>query len=289
MRLAILKRQPLNSLPSVVAAWLAEIPSERTAREYAAVVRRFAEIVPPHDAAPAHVHAFTYGAGPGDKPPSPSTVNVRLAALASFYGFLERMGMIANNPVDKVKRNRLPRPVPRGLSLAEIKSLLGAIPDTEAGRRDRLIILGILLTGLRRSEIMGMRLANLSRDAESGRTFYRLKVKGGAIRHRELPAPIAEGIAEIAEATADNLWAVSGQTFYLNLARYARRAKIPGLTPHVLRHTAAKLRRDAGQSIEDVSALLGHASISTTARYLARLEGQSDDGWQAVAEALGLT
>ena len=59
-----------------------------------------------------------------------------------------------------------------------------------------------------------------------------------------------------------------------------------GLKPHDLRHTAAKLRRNNGVSIEDVGALLGHARIATMARYLARLEGETDHGLEGVATAL---
>ena len=61
-----------------------------------------------------------------------------------------------------------------------------------------------------------------------------------------------------------------------------------GLKPHDLRHTAAKLRQNNGASIEDVGALLGHVSIATTARYLARMEGEEDKGWEGVATALAL-
>ena len=60
------------------------------------------------------------------------------------------------------------------------------------------------------------------------------------------------------------------------------------LKPHDLRHTAAKLRRNNGASIEDVSALLGQRSIATTATYLARMEGEEDPGWEGVAAALGV-
>ena len=48
---------------------------------------------------------------------------------------------------------------------------------------------------------------------------------------------------------------------------------------HILRHTAAKLRRDAGESIEDVSRFLDHSSLAVTTTYLRRLEGQKDLGW----------
>jgi integrase len=53
------------------------------------------------------------------------------------------------------------------------------------------------------------------------------------------------------------------------------------------RHTAAKLRRDAGESIEEVSRFLDHSSLAVTTTYLRRLEGQEDLGWGRVAEAIG--
>lgn len=54
------------------------------------------------------------------------------------------------------------------------------------------------------------------------------------------------------------------------------------------RHTAAKLRRDAGESVEDVSMFLDHSSLAVTSVYLRRLEGQEDKGWGQVAEAIGV-
>jgi integrase len=57
---------------------------------------------------------------------------------------------------------------------------------------------------------------------------------------------------------------------------------------HVFRHAAAKLRRDAGESVEDVSMFLDHSSLAVTSVYLRRLEGQEDKGWGRVAEAIGV-
>jgi integrase len=77
-------------------------------------------------------------------------------------------------------------------------------------------------------------------------------------------------------------------TFYGRFRRYLEKA---GLTPaglHVLRHSAAKLRRNAGESIEDVSRFLDHSSLAVTTTYLRRLEGQEDLGWGKVADAIGL-
>ncbi|MGA2663283.1 MAG: hypothetical protein ABSH34_37895 [Verrucomicrobiota bacterium] len=64
-----------------------------------------------------------------------------------------------------------------------------------------------------------------------------------------------------------------------------------GLAPtgvHVLRHTAAKLRRDAGESIEEVSAFLDHSGLAVTRVCLRRHEGQEDGVWREVAEAIGV-
>ena len=74
------------------------------------------------------------------------------------------------------------------------------------------------------------------------------------------------------------------------LKKYARRA---GLNPskirvHTLRHTAAMLRKQAGDDIDQISSFLGHSSLSTTQIYLHRLSGQSDSSWLRVAELLGL-
>jgi integrase len=71
---------------------------------------------------------------------------------------------------------------------------------------------------------------------------------------------------------------------------FSSHLKDAGLPPsglHVLRHSAAKLRRDAGESVEAVSAFLDHSSLAVTTTYLRRLEGQEDAGWGAVAAAIG--
>jgi integrase len=80
---------------------------------------------------------------------------------------------------------------------------------------------------------------------------------------------------------------ITDGTAYLRFRRYLRDAGLPLSGLHVLRHSAAKLRRDAGESVETVSAFLDHSSLAVTTTYLRRLEGQEDHGWVAVAEAIG--
>ena len=79
---------------------------------------------------------------------------------------------------------------------------------------------------------------------------------------------------------------MSSGTVYANFRRYLRDA---GLTPgglHLLRHTAAKLRREAGESVETVSRFLDHSSLAVTTVYLRGLEGEHDEGWPAVARLI---
>ena len=77
-------------------------------------------------------------------------------------------------------------------------------------------------------------------------------------------------------------------TFYGRFRRYLMKAGLPPSGLHVLRHSAAKLRRDAGESVEDVSGFLDHSSLAVTTTYLRRLEGQEDPGWEKVAHVLGV-
>jgi integrase len=96
-------------------------------------------------------------------------------------------------------------------------------------------------------------------------------------------------------APNDSLWpslgnarGITSGTFYANLKRYLRKAGLPHAGVHIFRHSAAKLRRDAGESVEEVSRFLDHSSLAVTTTYLRRLEGQEDRSWAKVAEAIGL-
>jgi integrase/recombinase XerD len=286
----------------VVAAYLAEVGqrtgSVRTPQEYGRILDRFlARLLDPAAASAAHVHAFAYAPGPSGRAPSPSTITVRLAAIRGLYDFARRMGLTSSNPAtsEHVRRPRQRPPTPRGLSADELRRLLAAMPtEKPSGLRDRAIILTCVFTALRWQDVMRLRAGDLTQD---GAVYYRIRTKGGLERHRELPRPAVAAIVHYLERIgcrleelppATPLWDVSDMTFYANLRRYARKAGLPHVTPHVLRHAAAKLRRVTGASLEDVSALLGHRSIATTARYLARLEGEQDTGWPAVAALLGV-
>ncbi len=80
---------------------------------------------------------------------------------------------------------------------------------------------------------------------------------------------------------------ITGSTFYSRFRRYLRAAALPPSGLHILRHSAAKLRRDTGASIEAISSFLDHSSLAVTCVYLRRLEGETDRTWPDVAVAIG--
>ncbi|MGD0409903.1 MAG: tyrosine-type recombinase/integrase [Candidatus Limnocylindrales bacterium] len=256
----------------------------------------------PDQVKPADVLAWVHGIGKSGRTPSSTTVGARIACLSSFYRFLIRMGLVVSNPTDAVDRPRsIPAPA-RGYSADEVRRLLAVVPDTVAGRRDRAILLTLVLTGRRRAEVIGLRAGDLSVEGET--VFYAYRGKGGKRGRRELPRPAYEAIcislADVGKELAalapnESLWqaaarpeGVTSGTFYGRFRRYLRAAGLAPTGVHVLRHTAAKLRRDAGESIEEVSAFLDHSSLAVTTVYLRRLEGQEDRAWREVAEAIGV-
>ncbi|MBI2862134.1 MAG: tyrosine-type recombinase/integrase [Chloroflexi bacterium] len=254
----------------------------------------------PDQVSPQEIFAWAHGVGLSGERPSPVTIGARLACLSAFYRFLIRMDMASANPCDRLERPRISPGTPRGLSVEEIKRLLAIIPDTPAGRRDRAIVLILTLTGRRRSEVFNLKAGDVS---VGGAVYYSYRGKGGK---RELPRPAYEAIQQALVAAGqdlaamgpeESLWPSSGShggrgltsgTFYGNLRRYLRQAGLPSVGVHIFRHSAAKLRREAGESVEEVSRFLDHSSLAVTTVYLRRLEGQEDRSWAKVAEVLGV-
>jgi integrase len=292
-----LNRTATENWTAVVGAFLIEkagrTGSRRTPDEYRRILRRFLAGRDPALIRAIDVHAFAYGPGPAGTLPSASTTSVRLAAIGGLFDFGVRMGLLSENVAARVRRPKLRPPAPRGLDAGGVRRLLESIPDTAAGRRDRAIVSTMIFVGLRRSEVLSIRLGDL-RLLEP--MAVAVRVKGGIHRRIALPPPVAEAIrttlVDVAVAGRSpafdmRVFPTSATAFGVNLRRYARAAGLGDVSPHALRHTAAKLRRDAGASIEDVGRLLGHRTIATTARYLARLEGTEDRTWPAVAALLG--
>ena len=280
--------------------------SRRTVEGYSRMLQDFFGRVgkAPDKVTAQEVFVWAHGRGLSGKDPSPVTVGARMACLSSFFRFLIRMDVIRSNPCDKLERPRTCTPPARGLSADEVRRLLAIIPDTPQGLRDRAIILTLVLTGRRRAEVFRMSAGDLSFENEV--CFYQYRGKGGKTGRRELPRPAVDALRAALSAfgrelglmsPCESLWpspcgtngeGLRSATFYGRFRRYLTKAGLPPSGLHILRHTAAKLRRDAGESIEEVSRFLDHSSLAVTTTYLRRLEGQEDLSWRGVAEAIGV-
>ena len=300
-------RDDVPAWAQTVVAFLAEKErrsgSRRTVESYARMLWPFLERVgSPEAVTPAHVLAWAYGTGVSGREPSSATVGARIACLSSYFRFLIRMTITTANPCDALERPRTVQAVARGLSAAEVRRLLAVVPDTVAGRRDRALLLTFVLTGRRRAEVIGLTAGDISVEGETA--FYSYRGKGGKRGRRELPRPAYEALcATLRDAglsladmeSGGSLWqaaagvrGISSSTFYARFRRYLRAAGLAQTGLHILRHTAAKLRRDAGASIEAVSSFIDHSSLAVTSVYLRRLEGETDRTWPDVAVAIGV-
>jgi site-specific recombinase XerD len=290
-----------------VVAFLAEKQrrsgSRRTVEGYARMLWPFlTRVGSPDLVTPAHVLAWAHGIGASGREPSSATVGARIACLSSYYRFLIRMNVAASNPCDALERPRTVQAVARGLSADEIRRLLAAVPDSVAGRRDRALLLVFVLTGRRRSDVIGLTAGDINVEGETA--YYSYRGKGGKRGRRELPRPAYEALCvTLADAGLSlsemdpnaSLWqarvgvrGITGSTFYNRFRRYQRAAGLAPAGLHLSRHSAAKLRRDAGASIEAVSSFLDHSSLAVTSVYLRRLEGEADRTWPDVAVAIGV-
>ena len=292
-----------------ICAFLAEKErrsgSMRTVRAYSGMLYHFFGTLakPPDQVMATEVFAYAHGNGLSGKKPSSVTINARIACLSSFYRFLIRMSLVSANPCDQLERPEATPAPPRGMTAADIRKLLEAIPDNSVGLRDRAVILTLTLTGRRRTEVLNLKAGDLTQDGDA--VYYIYRGKGGKQGKRELPQPAFQAMQQALEAfgkdfsamePSDSLWpssvdsgrGITSGTFYGNLRRYFKAAGLPPAGVHIFRHSAAKLRREAGESIEQVSRFLDHSSLAVTTVYLRQLEGDRDTAWQQVAEAIGL-
>ena len=198
----------------------------------------------------------------------------RVSTLKRFYQYCVRERHLAADPTLKLDPpKRAPR-FPKTLSEAEVEALLAA-PDTATprGLRDRAMLETLYATGVRVSELVGLKTFEVNLDAN----VLRVTGKG----NKERLVPLGEEAAHWLSAymaqrrsTAKAVFVtargggMTRQAFWQLIRRYGARA-IPGkkLSPHVLRHAFATHLINHGADLRVVQLLLGHADISTTQIY----------------------
>jgi integrase/recombinase XerD len=225
----------------------------------------------------AGLSASTYDDG---KPYRATSVVRALASVRSFHRFLMREGETDRNPAASVPRPRLPRALPRPISVDDVARLVAAPDDgTARGLRDRAMLETLYGAGLRVSELVGLDIDDV--DLEEGS----LRVLGKGGKERDVPlgryacdavsAYLTRGRPSLATARSraalflnQRGGRLTRQGFTRVLAAQAKGAGIvKRVTPHTLRHSFATHLLEGGADVRVVQELLGHASVATTQVY----------------------
>ncbi len=211
----------------------------------------------------------------------PRTTARLLSTLRRFYRHLVREGVLSDDPTAELQSPKLGRPLPKSLSEEQVEALLAA-PDitTALGLRDRAMLETLYAAGLRVSELVGLTISQLNRDAG----FIRVMGKGSKERLIPLGEEAGDWLSRylsearpalVRERQTDALFPtlrgarMTRQAFWYAVKRYARRAGIDEnqLSPHTLRHAFATHLLNHGADLRVVQMLLGHADLSTTQIY----------------------
>jgi integrase/recombinase XerD len=220
---------------------------------------------------------------------SPRSVARLVAAVRGFYRFLVLDRRIDANPADDLRSPRAWPALPRFLSLAEVDALI-AQPDvtTLRGLRDRAMIELLYATGLRVSELVGVRLADLHLNEQyltcigKGSKERLVPIGEQAARwvaryHREARPQLvgnARGRRDVLFVNARG-GPLSRVGFWKILKQYGRQANLPStLSPHVVRHSFATHLLERGADLRAIQLMLGHADLSTTQIYTHVLEAR---------------
>ncbi len=268
------------------ALWLADGLSKNTLGAYRSDLALFAQwlatrnstIVGAEETAINAYLAHLHGRPGGIKSASQRRL---MASLRRCYRWLLDQGRLQRDPLLNIDKPATTQRFPKTLSETQVEDLLGA-PDvqTPLGLRDRAMFELLYATGLRVSELVGVRLFEVSLNDNMvrvmGKGSKERLVPLGQIAAEWLQRYIAAARGELlGQHVSDAVFvttrgaAMTRQMFWALVKKYALRVGIPQerISPHVLRHAFATHLLNHGADLRVVQLLLGHADISTTQVY----------------------
>ncbi|MFA5811688.1 MAG: tyrosine recombinase XerC [bacterium] len=210
---------------------------------------------------------------------SASSMARKLASLRTFFNYCMREKLVTANPAKEVATPKIPKRVPKFLTVDEVFALIDAAADDGAlGARDRAILELLYASGLRVSELVGLNVEDI--DLKSGT----VRVLGKGRKERIVPMGgkavgaisiyIDKRASLVADLSRSWLFAnrhggrLTARSIERLLTKYLRRCGLQkAVTPHVLRHTFATHLLGAGADMRGIQELLGHSSLSTTQKY----------------------
>ena len=225
---------------------------------------------------------------------SKSTTARKLATLRSFYKFCLRRGRVTSNPLTSIRTPKQEKRLPRYLELDQILKLLQAPDDTTLlGSRDRAMLEVMFSTGVRVSELVELRLADVDFMGEC------IRVRGKGKKERISPVSpsalsalrryteIRNHDPRAAQFDQEMLFInkhgkrLSTRSVRRKLDKYLMEAGLdPTISPHTLRHSFATHMLNNGADLRSVQELLGHQSISTTQTYTHLLNRRTTEAYE---------
>lgn len=210
---------------------------------------------------------------------APRTIARKISVLKSFWRYLEKNHRCVQNPTLKIVIPKTKKPLPVFFKHKEVAEVLNDpfVPTNFENIRDLLIIEMFYRTGIRLSELIGIR----NQDIDEG--LQVLKVTGK--RNKQRIVPLGQSLCEkiqqyqhfkhqLSQPVSDYLFVrTSGKPLYPKLVynivrqRMAQVSTLPKTSPHVLRHSFATAMLNEGADINAVKALLGHSSLAATQVY----------------------
>ncbi len=248
----------------------------------------------------------------------PATVYARVSRVSAFYRWLssdpQLSQFIRTNPAAQA-RPRYPRPyqseATKALTDAEMNALVAVVrrladSGSVVGRRDYALLLFYFLTGLRRSEVIGLRGSDL--EFKEGTLVIKYRRKGGKFTAREVSDPSAhEALRAYLEAAGRQnvlgserpLWTrhdragkpgapLTSRAFVENLKGYAKESGLTHVHLHQTRHTYARIVAEETGSFIEAQEALDHENQATTRVYVQRITIKADRHGRKVAERMKL-
>ncbi len=226
-----------------------------------------------------------------------STVARKVAAVRSFFHFIQKAGFITEDPTESLDSPKVKKHLPKAISPAQIEQLLAepARDPSPKGLRDHALLELLYATGMRVTEVVSLDLTDVNLAAG------KVRCSSKADKARTVPIPAATtqalqeylsdgrprlGVSEEERALFVNHRGhrLTRQGLWLIIKHYAQAVGIDDeVTPHTLRHSFATHMLYKGAPLSEVQRLLGHASISTTQVYtlclhLGQVEPLSEQG-----------
>lgn len=210
------------------------------------------------------------------------TINRKVSSLSAYYKFLHKIGDIPVNPIKDHKSLKIPKRVNIPFSIKEVEQVLELLEDDKSftGIRDRLLIEFFYCTGLRKSELIALRVS----DVDFDRCTVKVLGKGNKVRLVPLLPILIKSIRRYQIIVNQTFEGITGfsplfltkkglrinqSLVYRVINSYFRKVSTKlKCSPHVLRHTFATHLLDQGADLNSLKDLLGHSTLSATQIYL---------------------